>query len=147
MPSRRNRTEAEDQAALAREAQRLGLDPEAAESAAQSAVAASATPAASPESTASEPVAPEPPPWTPNKERIPDWIIRASRGAWKVEKVETPSSEPRAKWTGGDIEYTYFKGGFIVARFREGGLYGALKTDPVPEFEKDPEPPAETPQG
>lgn len=91
-----------------------------------------------------ETVPSEPPPWTPSAEHVPDWVINAQRTSWKVKTAPaTPKGEKRGQWTGGDIEYTYFKGGDVVARFREGGLYGTLTTDPVPEFEKDPEP--ETP--
>ena len=81
----------------------------------------------------------EPPPWKPSAGIIPPWVIAARRVAWKVKTVETPKTERRAQWTGGDIEYTYFKGGTVVARFREGGFYGLLEVEPVAAFEKDPE--------
>lgn len=87
----------------------------------------------------------EPAPWTPSAEIMPHWIVAANRTSWKVKTAPaTPKGEQRAQWRGGDIEYTYFKGGDVVARFREGGLYGTLTTEPVPELEKDLEP-IETP--
>lgn len=160
----RKRTEAEDNAALAKEAERLaktaGIDEEAAESAALSEAAVVESPlsplaAEPPTLTDAEiiPEAPPAPPWTPSKEVIPQWVVAAQRLAWKVQDAETvwksafgeslPADGERARWTGGDVDYRYFKGGKVLATFRpdskHGAVFGVLKTEPVAEFDADPE--------
>lgn len=114
------------------------------------------SPGAAPPEVVAE-AAPEPPAWTPSKEVVPSWVIAAQRLAWKVKDgagawksafgTALPGTEMRAQWTGGDVEYSYFKGGQVLARFRpdsqHGEVFGVLQTDPIAEFDKDPEPPAE----
>lgn len=88
---------------------------------------------------------PAPPPWVKSPEHVPPpWVVSAQRVQWKVKSATKPAGEPRARWAGGDVEYLYFKGGDVFATFREGGLFGVLKTEPVAEFDADP-PPAEEP--
>lgn len=90
-------------------------------------------PAEAPVEAAAEP--PPPPPWTPSKDMVPPgWVVRAKRIEWGVASVTVPEGEPLGRWTGGDIDYQYFKGGEVLATFRTGG-YGRLKTDPVAKFE------------
>ena len=85
----------------------------------------------------------EPPPWKPSAIPIPPpWVISAQRLAWKVDALPSGAARdeaPRARWTGGDIDYCYFKGGTVIATFREGG-FGRLETAPATEFDVDPEP-------
>ena len=153
MTKRKPRTEAEDNAAFAEEAARLEeagkivpeTDPAVLESAVLSEAAATIEEEPPPEHAPGElPTAeelvfvPPPPVWTPSESVVPPpWVVSARRIEWRVEMVETPDAEPRARWTGTDIDYRYFKGGTVIATFREGG-FGRLETAPVAEFDVDP---------